>query len=577
VTQPTADSPTLARIRALFPFLAWERPTLGSLRSDALAGLSVGLVLVPQALAYATIAGMPPQAGLYAALLPAVVGALWGSSPLLAVGPVALTSLLSFASLQPLASPGTADWVNLAMWLAIWSGAIQFVLGAFRLGIIANFVSYPVIAGFVNAAAVTIILSQVPPLLGLPPPHDLHWFERAEAALAARPALVAETAAFGLGSILLLWLQRRVAPRVPGVLVVCVVGILASAVVGFGAHGGAIAGEIPGGWPPLAVPAAIGLPFHRALLPAALIVALLSFTEAMSSCRTLARQRGEVWNQNQELVGQGLAKIASGLSGAFPVSGSFSRSALNLYVGAKSAWSTLFTVVVVLACLLWATPYLYHLPLAVLAAVIIVPLTGLLDFAVFRTLWRASVDDGAIALLTFAATLASVPYVHWGVLTGFLVSLLAYLYRRSRPRIIEVGPHADGTLRDRGHHRLPHVAPDVLAVRMDAAITYISAPLLERFILERLHPRFTTVLIAASPVNDVDATGVEMLRQLHARLAAEGVALKLAGVKKQLHEVLSRTRLAEELGPQAFYPTDRAAIEALAERDVAKESPAVAE
>ncbi len=549
--------------RGLFPFLGWPRPTLKTLRKDALAGLSVGLVLVPQALAYATLAGMPAETGLYAALLPAIVGVLWGSSALLAVGPVALTSLLTFASLQPLAAPGGADWVRLAMWLAIYAGAIQLLLGALRLGIIANFVSYPVVSGFVNAAALIIIVSQLPLLLGLPAPRDATWPAKAAAALADRPRVVAETAAFGLAAIVLLVVQRRFVPRLPGVLVASVAAIVVSAAIGFAAERGAVVGAIPGGLPPIAWPPMIPLDQHRALLPAALIIALLSFTEAMSSCRTLARRRGESWDQNQELIGQGLAKITSGVSGAFPVSGSFSRSALNLFVGAESAWSTLFTAACVLACLLWATPYLYHLPLAVLAAVIIVPLVGLIDFAVFGALWRASADDGAIALVTFVATIVSVPYLHWGVLAGFVLSLLAYLYRRSRPRIIEVGPHPDGTLRERGHHRLPHVAPNVLAVRMDSAITYITAPLLERFVIERLHPAVKTVLIAASPVNDIDATGIEMLRQLRQKLAAQRVALQLAGVKKQVHEVLQRTGLAAELGEAAFFATDRAAIEAL--------------
>jgi len=549
--------------RRIFPFVGWPRPTPGTLRKDALAGLSVGLVLVPQALAYAVLAGMPAQAGLYAALLPAVVGVLWGSSPLLAVGPVALTSLLTFASLQPLASPSSADWIGLAMWLAIYAGAIQFLLGALRMGIIANFVSYPVVSGFVNGAALIIILSQVPLLLGLPAPRDSTWAAQAARALADKPGVIAETAAFGLAAIALLVVQRRFAPRIPGVLVASVAAIIASAGIGFAAKGGAVVGTIPGGLPPLALPPSIALDAHRALLPAALIIALLSFTEAMSSCRTLARRRGETWDQNQELIGQGLSKIVSGLSGAFPVSGSFSRSALNLFVGAESAWSTLFTAACVLACLLWATPYLYHLPLAVLAAVIIVPLVGLIDVAVFGALWRASPDDGAIALITFGATIISVPYIHWGVLAGFVVSLLAYLYRRSRPRLIEVGPHPDGTLRERGHHRLPQVARDVLAVRMDSAITYITAPLLERFVIERLHPAVKTVLIAASPVNDIDATGIEMLRQLHEKLAAQHVALQLAGVKKQVHEVLQRTGLAAELGDAAFFTTDRAAIDAL--------------
>lgn len=551
--------------RNLFPFLNWPQPTAQTLRKDFWAGMSVGLVLIPQSLAYATLAGMPPETGLYAALLPAVFGALWGSSPLLAVGPVALTSLLTFASLQPLTSPGSPEWVNLAIWLAIFSGVIQFLLGALRLGIVANFVSHPVIAGFINAAALIIIFSQVPPLLGLPSNFDAHWLEHVAGSLAETPGQIAETAAFGLATLAFLVMQKRLAPRLPGVLLVCLAGIAVSAATGYSLHG-AVIGSVPEGFPALGRLPVLKLGEYRALLPAAIIVALISFTEAMSSCRTLSRNRGERWDENQELIGQGFAKIASGMSGAFPVSGSFSRSALNAYVGATSAWSTLFAAIGVMVCLIWFTGYLYHLPRAVLAAIIIVPVLGLIDLRQFKTLWRASRDDGLIAVATYVATLVSVPYLHWGVLTGFILSLLCYLYRRARPRLAELGLHADGTLRDRQVHGLPPLAPDVLAVRMDAAITYITAPVLERFVTDRLQgvPGAGTVLLCCSPVNDIDATGVECLRQLHRNLASAGLKLRLSAVKKQVHEVLERTGLRQEFGESAFFSTDREAVRALA-------------
>ena len=551
----------------LFPFLKWPRPTMAALRKDAWAGLSVGLVLIPQSLAYATLAGMPPETGLYAALLPAVIGILWGSSPLLAVGPVALTSLLTFASLLPFATPESAEWVQLAIWLAIYSGLIQFLLGGLRLGAIANFVSYPVIVGFINAAALIIMFSQVPPLLGLPGiEFSAHWLDLAAAALREAPMHTLQTAAFGVGALALLILQRRWAPRLPGVLLVCLGGIAASAALGLAQHGIDVVGQIPSGFPQFGKMPAITVEQHLALLPAALIIALISFTEAMSSCRTLARNSNQVWDENQELIGQGLAKIASGASGAFPVSGSFSRSALNAYVGATSGWSALFTSVCVLACLLWATDYLYHLPRAVLAAIIIVPVIGLVDLRAFRTLWRSARDDGLVAVTTFAATLASVPFLHWGVLAGLVVSLLCFLYRLARPRLIEVGLHADGTLRDRQHYALPPLAPDVLAVRMDSALVFITAPLLERFIIGRAQRSagLRTVLLCCAPINHIDATGVEGLRRLERNLANMGISLRLSAAKKQLSEVLLRTGVQSEFGESAFYSTDREAIEALA-------------
>ncbi len=497
--------------------------------------------------------------------LPSVIGVLWGSSPLLAVGPVALTSLLTFASLQPMATPGSAEWVTLAIWLAVYSGLIQLALGAFRLGAVANFVSFPVISGFINAAALIIIFSQLPALLGLPSHFDLQWFARANLSLHDAPRAAALTAAFGIGALVFLLLQKRLAPRWPGVLIACLAGIGLSAWIGYASAGAAVVGNVPGGLPGIGWLPSITFAQHRALLPAAIIIALISFTEAMSSCRTLSRGRNERWDENQELIGQGLAKIASGVSGAFPVSGSFSRSALNAYVGATSAWSTLFSAACVTVVLAWLTGYLYHLPRAVLAAIIIVPVFGLIDVAVFKKLWRSSREDGLIALTTFVVTLASVPYLHWGVFVGFFISLLFFLYRRARPRIVELGAHPDGSLRARDVFALPPLAPDVFAVRMDAAISYISAPVLERFILDHVMAvrGLRIVLMSCSPVNDIDATGLEMLQQLRRNLGGQGITLQLAGLRKQVRDALDRTGIAAEFGRSAFYPTEQAAILAL--------------
>jgi sulfate permease, SulP family len=548
------------------PFLCWPRPSAESLRRDLWAGIGVALVAIPQSLAYATLAGMPPVTGLYAAFLPCIIGVLWGSARLLAVGPVALTSLLTFASLQALATPGSGEWVHLAIWLAIYAGIIQLLFGVLRLGALANFVSYPVMAGFNNAAALIIMFSQFPALLGLPSLIDASWMERAVATFAETPQRVAFIAAFGLGAIGLLLLLERFARRLPGVLLVCIAGIVVARLTGF--NGTDVVGAIPGGLPDFGLPA-LGWEQHRALLPAAMIVALISFTEVMASAGRLARLRRERWDENQEFIGQGLAKIVSGVSGAFPVSGSLSRSALNAFAGAASGWSSLFTAACVLACLLWLTDLIYHLPRAVLAAIVIVAVGRLLDFGVFIKLWRTSRDDAAVALLTFGATLISLPYLHWGVFSGFLVSLLFFLYRRAHPRIIEVGLHIDGTLRDRAIHALPPLDSGVFAVRMDASINYLTAPLLEGFVIDQAQrsASLKTVLLCCSPANDIDATGIDMLRRLAGTLGERGIVLRLSAVKKQVRQVLDRTGLTAQLGDGAFFATDREAVRALARRE----------
>lgn len=551
----------------LFPFLRWPRPTLASLKQDAWAGITVGLVLIPQAIAYATLAGMPPQTGLYAALVPSIIGILWGSSALLAVGPVALTSLLVFGSLSPLAAPASMLWVALAIWLSIYSGLIQFFLGIFRLGGIANLVSQPVLTGFINAAAIIIIGSQLPALFGLP---DLYSSEIATtlASLAQSPAAPILNSAFGIGALLLLIALKRYYPRFPGILAVSVLSIAASAMFGFALHGGIIVGDIPAGLPPLALPTAIPFELHRSLWPAALILALISFTEAMSSCRVLARKRQEPWDENQELIGQGLAKVASGLNAAFPVSGSFSRSALNLYAGAASAWATLFSAACVLFCLLFLTDFIAYLPRSVLAAMIIVPVFSLLDLSAFRRFFHVSHDDGIVSAITFAATLLSMPSLHWGVFTGISLTMVSYLYRRTHPRIIEVSHHPDGTLRDISRFDLAPLAPDVLAVRMDDALNFLTGATLERFVMARCaaNPAIRRVLLCAGSFNDIDASGAETLEALRLTLQGRGIDLYISAIKKQVWDVLDKAGMLGAMPDSHIFATDAEAISVIGRR-----------
>lgn len=552
-------------LRRWLPFLAWPRPTRATLAADLRAGLAVGLVLIPQALAYATLAGMPAQTGLYAALLPAVVGCLWGSSPLLAAGPVALTSLLSFGALQPFAAPGSSGWVAAAVWLALYAGLMQCALGALRLGVIANLVSGPTLAGFIHAAALIIIATQLPALLGLPPwgASLSGWPAQVAARLQQAPGAVAVSAAFGLGALLLLLWLRRHRPRWPGVLLVCGLGIVISHFSAYAGHGGAVIGSVPEALPQLSLPPALDFGTHRALLAPALVVALVSFTEAMSSARTLARRRGERWNENQELIGQGLAKIASAASGAFPVSGSFSRSALNEYAGARTAWSTLFAAACVFAFLLAGTAVLAPLPQAVLAAVVIVPVTGLLNVAGLRRIGRLARDDGLVALITFAATLFAVPQLHWGVLAGLIAGLAASMLRRSQPRIVELGVLPDGRLRARERYGLPRPAPDLIVLRPDTALVYASAAAVERAVLDHVDAGVQRVLLVGTAINDLDVTGLDTLRELRRTLAARGTTLYLCRMKLPVWRLLERAGVPAEFGESRCFRTERQAIAAL--------------
>ncbi len=556
-------------IKRLLPFLHWPRPTKDSLKCDAWAGISVGLVLIPQAIAYATLAGMPPQTGLYAALLPSVIGILWGSSALLAVGPVALTSLLVFGSLSSIALPGSTEWVALAIWLSLYSGVIQLLLGVFRLGRIAHLVSQPVITGFINAAAIIIIISQLPALFGVTDVSFGNLSDVIDRVLAA-PSCVLLPTIFGCIALTLLLGLKRFFPRFPGILLVTVFGIGGSWAFDYAAHGGAIVGLISAGLPPLVLPPAISLENHRELWPAALVLALISFTEAMSSCRILARKKREQWDENQELIGQGLAKIASGFSGAFPVSGSFSRSALNLYAGATSTWSTLFSALCVLFSLLFLTDVIYFLPRSVLAAMVMVPIFALLDFSAFRRLFALSRDDGVVAAVTFLVTLFSLPRLYWGIFAGVGLAMASYLYRRMQPRIIEVGQHHDGTLRDRRRFGLPPLAPDLLAVRMDAALNFLTGASLERFIIERcqVNRNIRRVLFCAGSVNDIDASGIDTLGALQITLQSEGITLYLSAVKKQVWDVLDKAGMIETLNIDHLFSTDRDAILAIENRSV---------
>ncbi|MBI3479992.1 MAG: SulP family inorganic anion transporter [Nitrosomonadales bacterium] len=551
-----------------FPFLSWQRFTSQTVREDVVAGITVSLVAVPQALAYAQLAGVPPYYGLYAAFIPTIIGVLFGSSAILSTGPVAMTSLLTAASIAPLAALGSEQFYAYAILLALLSGLIQIGFGLARMGVLLNFLSHPVLMGFINAAALIIAISQIPAFLGISIKQSKHLMVDTWNVLTNFDALHGMSLAFGLGAFALLYFFKKVFPKLPGVLIT--VGLLTwvSYLVGFAEHGGRVVGEIPKGLPSLTVPS-FDWPIIRELLPAAFVVALISFVEAMSSCKVIAMKTRSRWNENQELIGQGLAKVAAAFCQSMPVSGSFSRSALNLASHARTGLSSLVSAAFVLLTLLFFTDAMYHLPKPVLAAMIMMAVANLLNFKSIQRAWRSSRDDGIAAITTFFATLAFAPNIQDGILTGIMLSLALFFYRRMRPRIIiALGLHPDGTLRDAARFDLPLLPAQIGALRFDSSLLFFNTAYFEDSVLKLMQrkPEAQYILIAASGINHLDGSGVEILNSLAKQLYDNGITMVFSGLKMQVLEVMERTGLIETIGKDNIYSTDKIALEALQAR-----------
>jgi len=488
-----------------------------------------------------------------------------------------LTSLLTAASVGHIAAPGTEQFISYVTLLALLSGLFQIGLGLARAGVLLNLLSHPVLMGFINAAAMIIALSQLPALSGIIVPQTDHFLVDIWHVLTTLDTLHGMSLLFGLLALVLLQAFRRFAPRLPGVLIMVAILTGLSYATGFAVHGGSVVGEIPRGMPSISVPA-MSWRAITALLPAAFVIALISFMEAMSSCKVIAIKTRTRWDENQELIGQGLAKVAAAFCHSMPVSGSFSRSALNLASRAKSGASSLIAAGFVLLTLLYFTPLLYHLPKPALAAMIVLAVSNLIDFSALRHAWQAGRDDGFAAALTFVATLGFAPNIQNGILTGIMFSLGAFIYRRMLPRIVSLGMDGDGVLRDGSYHGLPSLHRKVAALRFDATLFFANVSFFEDAILklERENPELESILVVASGINHVDASAVEMLRRLVERLRECGVTLAFSSAKRQFIEVVERTGLADEIGRVNIFTSDDAALKELFRRADAAQPAAAA-
>ncbi|MGE5468014.1 MAG: SulP family inorganic anion transporter [Ignavibacteria bacterium] len=682
-------------LQRFLPFLRWLPYSSVDLRADFLAGLTVALVLVPQSMAYAQLAGLPPYYGLYAAFLPVMVAALLGSSNQLNTGPVAVVSLLTASSLSPLAAVGSEQFIAYAIALTVLVGLFQLTLGAFKLGVVVNFLSHPVVVGFTNAAAIIIGLSQVNKLIGVPIGRSEHFIVDIWGVAKQIGDTHLPTLAMGVVAIAIIWAARRYAPKLPGVLVAVAITTVVSWQIGYernvkaqpeqimdadaqallaeyariagrigeinaaieaknaelkairkekgelsheavtanyeiellklqlkdredenrrrnrairtmvfervpgaegqpdrfyasgklpadaradGYHwripkaasgaqtltgGGEVVGKVPAGLPSFSVPS-LSLDMIGSLLSAAIVISLVGFMEAISIAKAMAARTKQRIDPSQELIGQGLANLIGAFTHSYPVSGSFSRSAVNLNAGARTGMSSVFTGVFVLLTLLFLTPLLYHLPQSVLAAVIIMAVVGLVNFSAIKHAWHASRHDGIAAIVTFVVTLAVAPHLDNGILIGAGLAILLYLLRTMKPRVAILGRHADGTLRDAKVHDLP-ASKVVTAVRFDGRLYFANVSYFEDAILEAVaaNPQASYLLVVGDGINELDASGEEVVRHVVERLRGNGVTVVFSGLKKQVLDVMHATGLFDFISQARIFPTADMALAAI--------------
>ncbi|MBT3011111.1 MAG: solute carrier 26 family protein [gamma proteobacterium symbiont of Clathrolucina costata] len=524
-----------------------------TVRADIIAGITVALVLVPQSMAYAQLAGLPVYYGLYASFLPPMVAAFFGSSRQLATGPVAVVSLMTAAALEPIAtSPDT--YLAYAVLLAFMVGIFQMFLGLFKLGVLVDFLSHPVVVGFTNAGALIIATSQLGKVFGVSVEREAHHYETVwNTVLAAMENTHGSTLGMAILAFAIMWGIRRYAPNFPGVLIAVVVTTLIAWLAGFNEAGGRVVGDIPKGLPALSLPV-FDVKTVWQLIPAAITISLIGFMEAISIAKAMAARTRQRLNANQELIGQGLSNVVASVFSGYPVSGSFSRSAVNINAGAITGFSSIVTGLVVMITLIFLTPLLYHLPQATLAAVIIMAVINLIKIDPIIHAWKAQPHDAIVAVITFVLTLIFAPHLDKGIIIGVLLSLGLFLWRTMRPRFAQLSRYKDGTMRDIRVRHLP-TSPVISVVRFDGSLYFASAGYFETKILGVVaaNPELKYIILDGEAINQIDATGEEVLHHLWERLQAQGIHLVIARMKKQFMDTIRRTGLKDKMGDDTFY------------------------
>ncbi len=549
------------------PAVTWLRQyNRAALGSDLFAALIVTLMLIPQSLAYAMLAGLPPNVGLYASIAPLVAYAVFGSSRTLSVGPVAVVSLMTAAAAGDIAQAGTAGYVEAALILALLSGLVLLAMAVLRLGFLATFLSHPVISGFITASAVLIAASQLKHIFGVPAAGDT-LLELVPALIAAVPQANVPTLIIGVAATaFLFWVRRGLKPLLlrsgvsariadsvakAGPVAAIVFTVLAVMLADLEARGVRVVGSVPAGLPPLAMPP-LDAALWVQLLPAAALISLVGFVESISVAQTLAAKRRQRVDANQELIGLGAANVAAALTGGYPVTGGFARSVVNFDAGASTQLAGVFTAIGIALVALLLTPLFRNLPQATLAATIIVAVLSLVDLHTARHTWRYSRSDFSVLAVTIVVVLGV--GVEAGIVAGITLSIALYLWRTSRPHIAIVG-QMPGTEHFRNVERHKVVtSPTVLSVRVDESLYFADARYLEDRLYDEVarRPGIQHVVLVCPAVNYIDASALDSLEVIVERLKQAGVTLHLSEVKGPVLDRLQRCNFLEHLTGRIF-------------------------
>ncbi len=551
----------------ILPILRWgARYDRQTFAADGLAAVIVTVMLIPQSLAYALLAGLPPVVGLYASILPLVLYAIFGTSRTLSVGPVAVVSLLTAAAVSKVAAPGTAEAVAAAIVLAFMSGAMLVAMGLLRLGFVANLLSHPVVSGFITASGMLIAASQLRHILGIEAKGDT-FIELLEALVANIGATNMPTLVLGgITLAFLFWVRKGLKPLLEraglsssaagllartGPVFAIVASILAVVGLGLVDRGVAVVGDIPAGLPSFTTPI-LDPDLWIALLPSALLISIIGFVESVSVAQTLAAKRRQSIEPDQELIGLGSANLASAFSGGFPVTGGFSRSVVNFDAGAQTPAAGAFTAGGIALASLFLTPLLYFLPIAALAATIIVAVLSLVDFGAIKRTFAYSRFDFAAMMATIAVTLTA--GVEAGVIAGVAVSIALLLWRTSRPHVAVVG-QVPGTEHYRNVERHDVVvSTHVLTLRIDESLTFANARAFESMLQSQVaaRPDITDVVLQCSAINAIDASALESIELALHRLSDAGIRLHLSEVKGPVMDRLGRSSILDHLTGQVW-------------------------
>lgn len=541
--------------RQFLPILEWlPKYTKEQFKGDLPAGLTAGILLIPQSIAFAMIAGVPTIYGLYASTVTMFLYAIFGTSRQLSVGPVSIISLLTFTGVSMLATPQTADYVSLTILLALLVGIIQLVIGLFRLGFLVNFLSHPVVSGFTSASAIIIGLGQLKHLLGINIEKNDSVFHILLESIQQAGAI--NWIAFGIGfsGILLIIILKRINKSIPSPLVAVLYGILLVWGFGWGEQVN-IVGEVPGGLPSFLLPD-LQMENIRALLPVALAISIVSFTESIAVAKAMqARHKDYQISPNQELVALGITNIGGSMFQSFPTTGGFSRTAVNDQAGAKTQMASIITATLIVITLLFLTPLFYFLPKSIVASVIMVAVYGLIDFKEARHLWRTDHGDFAMLMITFLATLFI--GVEEGIALGVILSLGLMIFRTTRPHMAALGriPDTDfyknitrfDNLEDR---------PDLLIVRFDAQLYFANIAYFKDTmdkLVAKKGDALKGVIINAESINRIDSSGMHMLEDLHREYSLKNIDIYFTNVIGPVRDMMTRAGLSDKFGRQHFF------------------------